>query len=131
MCYPNELIPLPPNVDLEQAAMLSINPATAYSLLLNLKEGEWLIQNAANSAVGKLVIQFAAAKGVKTVNIVRRENVVGELKELGANVVIVGENDLASKVAIETEGAPIFYALDAIGGKSSGALVDCLTPGIT
>lgn len=60
MCSPEELTILPRDIDLRQAAMLSINPATAYLLINSLKPGDWLIQNAANSQVGKLIIKFAA-----------------------------------------------------------------------
>src|SRR6202008_4407127 len=66
---------LPPEADPQQLAMLAINPPTAALLLseyVDLKPGEWVVQNAANSAVGRWVIAFARMRGLKTVNIVRR-----------------------------------------------------------
>ena len=77
--------------------MLRINPATALLLLTDivaLKPGDWIIQNVANSAVGRLVIRLARPRGVKTVNVVRRESLFGELKALGADVCVVDGPDL-------------------------------------
>src|SRR5271169_2621163 len=74
-----DAIPLPSALDLAQAAMLRINPATALLLLedhVALKPGDWVIQDAANSAVGRHLIVLAKAKGVRTVNVVRRDDVV-------------------------------------------------------
>lgn len=126
-------IPLPPG-DLDQLAMLVASPGTAHLLLQNyadLKEGDWVIQTAANSAVGSAVIQLAQARGLRTVNIVRREEVVDDLKALGADVVLVGTDDLAERVAEATEGAVIPLALDAIGGPLIGMLVQALGVGGT
>src|ERR1700720_4466453 len=68
------LFALPPDADPQQVAMLAINPPTAALLLseyIDLKPGEWVVQNAANSGVGRWVIAFAKARGLNTVNIVR------------------------------------------------------------
>ena len=65
---------LPPDADPQQLAMLAINPPTAALLLseyVTLKPGEWVVQNAANSGIGRWVIAFAKTRGLKTVNIVR------------------------------------------------------------
>ncbi|PYJ48222.1 MAG: alcohol dehydrogenase, partial [Verrucomicrobia bacterium] len=69
-----ELVAVPPGIDPVHAAMLKINPMTAWRLLhdyVDLKKGDWLIQNAANSAAGHAVIQIARELGYKTVNVVR------------------------------------------------------------
>src|SRR5258708_24925933 len=76
------LFALPPDADARQLAMLAINPPTAALLLseyVNLKPGEWVVQNAANSGVGRWVIAFAKKRGLKTVNIVRRPELVPAL----------------------------------------------------
>ena len=73
----SELVAVPPEIEPVQAAMLKINPMTAWRLLhdyVDLKRGDWLIQNAANSAAGRAVIQIARELGYKTVNVVRRRN---------------------------------------------------------
>jgi NADPH:quinone reductase-like Zn-dependent oxidoreductase len=74
---------LPADADPRQLAMLGINPPTAVLLLseyVDLKPGEWVVQNAANSGVGRWVIAFAKARGLQTVNIVRRPELVAELE---------------------------------------------------
>jgi NADPH:quinone reductase-like Zn-dependent oxidoreductase len=82
------LFALPAGADPQQLAMLGINPPTAALLLsefVSLKPGDWVIQNAANSGVGRWVIAFAQARGLKTLNIVRRTELVDEIKALGAD----------------------------------------------
>jgi D-arabinose 1-dehydrogenase-like Zn-dependent alcohol dehydrogenase len=79
------LFALPPDADPRQLAMLAINPPTAALLLseyVNLKPGEWVVQNAANSGVGRWVIAFAKRRGLKTVNIVRRPELVPSSRRL-------------------------------------------------
>ena len=95
-----DAMPIPPGLDLAQAAMLRINPPTALLLLedhVALKPGDWVIQNVANSAVGRHVIVLAKARGVRTVNVVRRDDVAGELRDLGADVVVKDGPDLAER----------------------------------
>ena len=74
---------LPADADPQQLAMLAINPPTAALLLseyVDLQPGEWVVQNAANSGVGRWVIAFAKTRGLKTVSIVRRPELVAELR---------------------------------------------------
>src|SRR5690349_8755777 len=87
-----DVIAVPAGMDLRQAAMLRINPATALLLLTDivpLKAGEWLIQNVANSAVGRLLIRLARERGIRTVNVTRRESLFTELRALGADACAV------------------------------------------
>src|SRR5262245_15358571 len=96
-----DVIPVPGGIDLQQAAMLRINPPTALLLLsdfVELKPGDWIIQNVANSAVGRIVIRLALALGVRTMNVVRRDTLFGDLKTLGADACVVDGPDLADKV---------------------------------
>src|SRR3981081_2120514 len=81
----SRLRPLP-NGDIHQFAMLGINPPTAYLLLTDfviLQPGSWVIQNSANPAVGRALIPIAKSLGLKTVNVVRRDEVVAEVKASG------------------------------------------------
>jgi NADPH:quinone reductase-like Zn-dependent oxidoreductase len=127
-------IVLPPAGDPLQLAMLAVNPPTA-SLLLSefvaLRDGEWVIQNAANSGVGEYVIQLARARGVRTVNVVRRADAVAPLEALGGDVVLVDGPDLAARVAAATGKAKIALALDAVGGAATDRVAQCLAPGGT
>src|SRR5262249_3119116 len=123
------LRPLPPG-DARQFAMLGINPPTAYLLLtdmVKLPRGSWVIQNGANSGVGRAIVAIARSLGVKTVNVVRREEVVGELKALGGDVVLVDGPDLATRVAAETGNAPITLALEGVSDTSPRHLMNCLS----
>jgi NADPH:quinone reductase-like Zn-dependent oxidoreductase len=119
-------------MDLRQAAMLRINPPTALLLLtdvVTLKPGDWVIQNVANSAVGRLLIPLARARGVKTMNVVRRESLFNELKALGADACAVDGPDLAEAVKAQTGGAPIRLGLDAVSGRATARLSACLGEG--
>jgi NADPH:quinone reductase-like Zn-dependent oxidoreductase len=120
-----------PEGDPLQLAMLGINPATAYLLLtdfVTLPPGAWLIQNAANSGVGRAVIGIAKSLGLKTVNVIRREEVVADLKASGADVVLVDGPDLGKRVAAETGGAPIALAIDGVADTATMNLLTCLAP---
>jgi NADPH:quinone reductase-like Zn-dependent oxidoreductase len=121
-------IPLPPGIDLRQAAMVRINPPTAQLMLsdfVELKGGDWIIQNVANSAVGRLAIVLAHQRGLRTINVVRRAELAGELQQFGADLVVVDGDDLARRVASETGDAPIRLGLEAIGGAATGRIADC------
>ena len=125
----DDAIPLPAGIDLKQAAMVRINPPTAELMLsdfVDLKGGDWVIQNVANSAVGRLAIVLAHQRGLRTVNIVRRAELADELKKLGAGLVLVDGDDLPTRVARETGEAPIRLGLEAIGGRATGRIADCL-----
>ena len=112
------LFALPPSANPQQLSMLMVNPPTAYLLLteyVSLKKGDWIIQSAGNSGVGRAVIAIAKHMGVHTVSIVRRPELVDELKRLGADVVLVEGPDLAKRVAEATGKAKIMLALDSVG----------------
>jgi NADPH:quinone reductase-like Zn-dependent oxidoreductase len=120
---------LPAEVDLAQAAMLKVNVATAHLMLTTyvpLAKGDWVIQDAANSGVGVDLIRLAHADGIRTVNIVRRAELIEPLKKRGADVVVVDGPDLAERVAKETGGAQIKLGIDAVGGSAIGRLTDCV-----
>jgi trans-2-enoyl-CoA reductase len=113
------------------AATLKINPMTAWLLLhdyVDLKRGDWLIQNAANSAAGRAVIQIASELGYKTVNVVRREELVEELRVEGGDIVLIDGEGLRDQVKEATSGAPIRLGLNAVGGESALRLANCLAP---
>ncbi len=126
-------VPVPAG-DVEQLAMIAVNPMTAHLLLTDfgkLESGDWIIQSAANSAVGEMVIQLAALRGINTVNVVRREELILPLKSLGGTVVLLDGPDLAERVAEATGGAPIKLAFEAVGGETYDRLIDSLSFGGT
>ena len=127
----SELVIVPPELDPVQAAMLKINPMTAWRLLhdyVDLKSGDWLIQNAANSAAGRAVIQIARDLGYKTVNVVRREELIDELRAEGGDVVLADGENLREEVKNSTGNAPIRLGLNAVGGGSALRLANALAP---
>jgi trans-2-enoyl-CoA reductase len=129
-----ELVAVPPEIEPTQAAMLKINPMTAWRLLhdyVDLKRGDWLIQNAANSAAGRAVIQIAGELGYKTVNVVRREELVEELRVEGGDIVLIDGEALRDQVKEATSGAAIGLGLNAVGGESALRLANTLAPGAT
>jgi NADPH:quinone reductase-like Zn-dependent oxidoreductase len=128
----DDVIAVPPGLPLRQAAMLRINPPTALLLLadlVDLKPGDWVIQNVANSAVGRLVIRLARGRGLRTLNVVRRESLFAELKALGADACAVDGPNLAATVKAQTGGAPIRLGLDAVSGQATARLEACVAEG--
>ena len=126
------LFALPADVDPRQLAMLTINPPTAGLLLsefVDLAPGDWVVQNAANSGVGRAVIALAKARGFKTINLVRRPELIDELKALGGDLVIVEapEGLNLAKAALETAAPRL--AIDGVGGPSAASLIDLLDRG--
>lgn len=122
---------VPKEIPIEQAAMLKINPATALRMLSDfvpLEPGEWVLQNAANSGVGLSVIQLARSKGWRTINFVRRPELVEDLRKAGADVVLLDEGDPEAQIRQATGNAPVRLALNAVGGESALRLAKALAP---
>jgi len=127
----DELVVVPAGIKPEHAAMLKINPMTAWRLLhdyVDLARGDWLIQNAANSAAGRAVIQIARELGYKTVNVVRRSELIDELRGEGGDVVLVDSENLRQEVKDLIADVPIRLGLNAVGGESALRLANCLAP---
>jgi NADPH:quinone reductase-like Zn-dependent oxidoreductase len=128
-----QAIPLSKRLPLEQAAMFFVNPATAYVLtrkVLAVPAGEWLLQTAAGSALGRMIIRLGKRFGFKTINVVRRSEQIVELKALGGDVVIADPGSgLREQVRAATGGRGVRYAVDAVGGATGAAAAGCLAPG--
>ncbi len=125
------LFALPASADPQQLSMLAINPPTAALLLseyVDLKPGEWVVQNAANSAVGRWVIAFAKTRGLKTVNIVRRVELVAELAAIGGDVVVVDSPNVSKEIKAAVGKAELRLALDGVSGPATGVLASTLSP---
>ena len=129
-----QALKVPADADVLQLAMLKVNPATALMMLRHyvpLRRGDWVIQDAANSAVGTNLIRLAKGDGIRTLNVVRREVLIEPLTAIGADAVMVDGDDLAERTRQATGGAPIRLAIDAIGGAMVLRLADCLAEGGT
>lgn len=121
-----------PDGDLLQLALTSINGMTAFILVEDIARpaaGEWIIQNGANSSCGRFVIALARARGAKTVNIVRRPELIGELEAGGADAVVVDAGDpdaTAARVREATGNAAIRVGLDCVAGTGTVTVARCL-----
>jgi NADPH:quinone reductase-like Zn-dependent oxidoreductase len=129
-CAAADCLPAPPGDPL-QLSLLTVNGPTAWVLLedfARLSPGEWLIQNAANSSCGRYLIRLARRKGIRTVNVVRRAEMISELRELGGEVVLQDGDDLAARVRSAVDGAPIRLGIDAVSGPATQRIAECLAP---
>jgi NADPH:quinone reductase-like Zn-dependent oxidoreductase len=128
------LFSLPRGADPKQLAMLAINPPTASLLLsdyVDLNRGDFVAQNAANSGVGRWVIAFAKARGLRTVNIVRRPELVTDLQAAGGDLVLVDGPEVIQEIKKAVGGQRIPLAIDGVGGPATGVLASVLGPGGT
>jgi NADPH:quinone reductase-like Zn-dependent oxidoreductase len=128
----DELFRAPSEGAAVELAQVNSNAITADALLRyagQLQAGDWLIQSAATSNVGRYVIQLAARRGIRTVNMVRRPDVAEELHALGADVVVVDSDGVESLVADATRGARIGLGFDMVGGVTTCRMAACLCEG--
>jgi NADPH:quinone reductase-like Zn-dependent oxidoreductase len=123
------LFKLPPGIDPQQAAMLKVNPATAWQLLHgfeHLNSGDCIVQNAGNSAVGRCVIQIARDLGIRTISFVRRPELIDELLALGASEVLLDNDEGLAAAKTALGGAKAALAFNAVGGDSALRLMKLL-----
>ena len=126
------LIALPERLDPMQASMLGVNPATAWRMIhdfTELQPGDWIVQNAANSGVGRSVIQLARALGLRTLNVVRRPELIDELVGLGADVVVTEDVDLRKNAAQLCGAVEPKLGFNAVGGASALNIANALAAG--
>ena len=130
VCPADYVLKIPSATPVEQASMLKVNPLTAWCMLtqfIDLPKGSWLIQNAANSGVGSCVIQIAKLLGLRTINLVRREELIKPLTELGADHALLDEAESIEAIRTITGDHPPALALNAVGGDSALRLMDIIT----
>jgi trans-2-enoyl-CoA reductase len=123
-------VKLPNEIELSQAAMLRVNPATAWLMLhdyLDLQAGDWIVQNAANSTVGLSVMQLAKSQGWRVLNLVRREAAAEQCRAAGAEFVLVEDAaDFTAQAGAILGGKKARLALNAVGGESALRLANLL-----
>ncbi len=119
-----------PEADPRQLAMLGINPPTAALLLnesIDLRPGDWVAQNAANSGVGRSLIAIAKARGLKTLNFVRRPELVPELQAVGGDLVIVDQSGALDKIRATIGDARVPLGIDGVAGQASATIAGVLS----
>jgi NADPH:quinone reductase len=118
----SSLLPAPEGIPNEQAASFVINPASAILMVrhvLAVPRGEWLLQSAAGSELGRMIIRLAKRDGIRTLNVVRRREAVAELEALGANFVIVSTDAPIDEQVHEIVGREgVKYAIDPVVGQT-------------
>jgi NADPH:quinone reductase-like Zn-dependent oxidoreductase len=127
------VVPVPGDLSDEDAAQALVNPVTAWVMTMvehDLEPGNWLVQTAAGSTVGRLVLQLARSEGFHTINIVRRRAQVPEIKALGGDVVITSEDDdWVTQLATASEGKALSRAIDCVAGRTGAVIARHLAPG--
>jgi NADPH2:quinone reductase len=125
-----QAVRLPASIPDEQAAAFFVNPATAAIMtrsLLKVPSGAWLLQTAAGSALGRMVIRLGKHYGFRTINVVRRREQGEELLRAGADAVIcTSDESIPERVQALTGGDGVKYALDAVGGDTTLEVIKAL-----
>ena len=118
-----------------QAAMLKVNPATALLMMRDFvkpEPGDWLLQNAGNSAVGVLINRLAAAEGWRVANIVRSEAAAQKVRDANDDAAVVLDGgDLAARVAAATGDGRVRLGIDALAGDHCMRMADSLSEAAT
>ena len=133
LCDAERLVPVPDGVADEVAAQALVNPVTAWALAMEehrMRPGDWLLQTAAGSTVGRLVLQLARSEGFRTINVVRRRAQAEEIRSLGGDVVLCTEDeDLRARILEVTDGKGISHAIDCVAGRTGADVARSLAPG--
>jgi NADPH:quinone reductase-like Zn-dependent oxidoreductase len=128
-----QVVPVPAGLPDDQAATFFVNPASALIMtryVLQVPRGAWLLQTAAGSALGRMVIRLGRHYGFRTINVVRRREQAEELLKAGADAVICsGEESIEERARTLTGGTGVPFALDAVGGDTGTAAAKALGPG--
>src|SRR3989449_1511416 len=126
------LVPMSDEADPLQLSMIGINPSTAYLLLnryVSLMPGDWIGQTAANSAMGQYIIALAKLAGVKTLNVVRREDAAEQVRQWGGDRIVLQGGNLHKDIEEALDGKKLSLVLDTVGGTPVGELAKSLKPG--
>lgn len=129
-----QVIPVSASLSVDQAATFFVNPATAWVMtreVLKVPQGQWLLQTAAGSALGRMIVRLGRQCGFRTLNIVRRASVGEELRQLGADHVEVFDDlsdpdQLTDRIRSVVGSEGLKYAVDAVGGVLGSAVIRSL-----
>ena len=128
-----QVVPIAKDIADEQAASFFVNPASALVMtqdILKIRPGTWLMQTAAGSALGRMIIRLGKATGFRTINLVRRPEQVDELHHLGADAAICTvQESIAERTQAITGRKGVPFALDAVGGTTGTEVLRALAPG--
>lgn len=124
--------PVASDIPDEQVASFFVNPMTVLAMVrhvLKVPRGEWLLQTAAGSELGRMIIRLAKHDGIKTLNVVRRPDAMDELRRLGGDAVISSSEGAISEQVRRIVGPEgVHYALDPVGGDTGTEAFNSLAP---
>ena len=125
--------PVASDIPDEQVATFFVNPASVLAMVrdvLKVPKGAWLLQSAAGSELGKMLIRFCRREGIPTINVVRRNDAMEELKALGGDVVLSSaDSPIEPQVRAVTKGVGVRFAVDSVGGETGTQLFKSLAEG--
>lgn len=127
-----QVFPLRQTISDEQGAMMLVNPLTAWALIDRAVRDKQrgVLLNAANSALGRMIIRTAAARGLRSVAIVRQASQVDALKAIGASAVVVSSDDhFAEQLADACQTHHAGIGFDAVAGTMTGTMLKALPGG--
>ena len=126
-------VPVPKDLPIEQAASFFVNPVTVLAMVrhvLQVPKGAWLLQSAAGSSLGRMIIRLGKHDGFRTLNVVRRHEAIAEIQALGGDAVISSsDGPIADQVRKIVGAEGVRHALDPVGGATGAAVLDSLSPG--
>jgi NADPH:quinone reductase-like Zn-dependent oxidoreductase len=133
VCPVDRAISVPEEVSDEDASQALVNPVTAWVMTMvdhALQKQDWLLQSASGSTVGRLVLQLSQTYGFRTVNLVRRQAQIDEIRDLGGSVVIcTADPDWTDQLAAASDGKGFLRAIDCVAGRTGAAIARALAPG--
>lgn len=124
-----KLTVLPADFPMDKASQFSLNPVTAYALLLEakVKQNDWLLLTSGSSAISKLLIQFAAEQRINTIAIIRNQKDINSLKSIGVTEVLLSDSEnLKQNILAITNNLGVNAILDAVGGSLLTQLIECM-----
>ena len=123
---------LPSDLDLKKGAQFFVNPFTIVGMFKELEKwgdiaGKWLIITAGTSTLGRMAIRYAKDRGAKVIAVIRKLEMVDNVKKEGADIVLCSENNNIFKNVMElTNGKGADCALDAVGGALANNVIKCM-----
>jgi NADPH:quinone reductase-like Zn-dependent oxidoreductase len=128
-----QAVPVASRITDEQAAAFFVNPASVLAMtrnILKVPRGAWLLQTAAGSALGRMVLRLGQSAGFRTINVVRRREQAEELLQLGGDAAIcTSDESIEERTRVITGGAGAGFVLDAVGGATGSAAARALAVG--
>jgi len=120
------VIPLPRKLSTKQGAMLIVNPLTAIAFIEIANKGKHkaIVNNAAASALGKMLIKLCKKEHINLINIVRKEKQADELKKIGAKYIInSNDSDYEEELARLSAELDASLFFDAVTGEETSKII--------